>query len=55
MQVIALHFQLLFLKKTVKLARSKLNSIERKTSKALINTEISHKDFMAIKNEENKY
>ena len=28
------------------LARSKLNSIESKISKALINSEISHEDFM---------
>ena len=33
------------------LARSKLNSIESKTSEALINNEISHQDFMAIVNE----
>ena len=37
------------------LARSKLDSIESKTSKALINNEISHKDFMAIINEERNY
>ena len=37
------------------LARSKLNSIESKTSEALINNEISHEDFMAIINEEKKY
>ena len=37
------------------LARSKLNSIESKISEALINTEISHENFMAIKNEEKKY
>ena len=36
------------------LARSKLNSIESKISEALINNEISHKDFMNIINEENK-
>ena len=29
-------------------ARSKLNSIESKISEALINNEISHKDFMTI-------
>ena len=34
------------------LARSKLNSIESKISEALINTEISHKDFNTIINEE---
>ena len=37
------------------LARSKLNSIESKISKALINSEISHEDFETIINEENKY
>ena len=37
------------------LARSKLNSIESKISEALIDNEISHKDFMTITNEENKY
>ena len=36
--------------KTVMLARSKLNSIESKISKALINNEISHEDFMATIN-----
>ena len=41
--------------KIVLLARSKLNSIESKISEALINNEISHKDFMTITNEENKY
>ena len=37
------------------LARSKLNSIESIISEALINNEISHKDFMTILNEEKKY
>ena len=37
------------------LARSKLNSIESKISEALINNEISHEDFIAIINEEQKY
>ena len=37
------------------LARSKLNSIERKISEALINNKISHEDFMTILNEEKKY
>ena len=37
------------------LARSKLNSIEKKVSEALINSEISHKDFMVIINEEKNY
>ena len=36
------------------LARSKLNSIESKISKVLINSEISHEDFMK-KNNEKKY
>ena len=34
------------------LARSKLNSIESKVSKALINSEISQEKFMTIINEE---
>ena len=34
------------------LARSKLNSIEGKTSNALIDNEISHEDLMTILNEE---
>ena len=38
--------------KIVMLARIKLNSIESKTSEALINSEISHEDFMTILNEE---
>ena len=37
------------------LARSKLNSIESKISEALVNSEISHKDFMTIINGEKKY
>ena len=37
------------------LARSKLNSIESKVSEALVNSEISHEDFMVIINEEKKY
>ena len=37
------------------LARSKLYSIESKTSEALINNEINHEDFMTITNEEKKY
>ena len=41
--------------KIVMLARSKLNSIEGKTSNALIDNEISHEDFMTILNEEKKY
>ena len=41
--------------KIVMLARSKLNSIESKISKALTNNEISHEDYEAIINEEKKY
>ena len=41
--------------KIVMLARSKLNSIEGKISKALIDNEISHEDFETIINEEKKY
>ena len=41
--------------KIVMLAKSKLNSIESKTSEALINNEISHEDFMTSINEEKKY
>ena len=41
--------------KIVMLARSKLNSIERKISEALINNEISHEDFMIILNEQTKF
>ena len=37
------------------LARSKLNSMESKVSEALINSKISHEDFMVIINEEKKY
>ena len=37
------------------LARSKLNSIESKVSEALINSEITHEDFMIIINEEKNY
>ena len=37
------------------LARSKLNSIESKVSEALINSEISHEDFIVIINEDKKY
>ena len=39
----------------VMLARSKLNSIESKISKALIDNEISHEGLMTILNEEKKY
>ena len=41
--------------KIVMLARSKLNSIESKTSKALMDNEISYEDFQTIINEEKKY
>ena len=37
------------------LTRSKLNSVGGKISEALINNEISHKDFMTIMNEERNY
>ena len=37
------------------LARTKLNSIESKVSEALINSEISHEDFIIIINEEKNY
>ena len=39
----------------IMLARSKLNSIERKVSEALINSEISYEDCMIIINEEKNY
>ena len=39
----------------VMLARSKLNSIESKISEALINNQISQKDFVTIINEERNY
>ena len=37
------------------LARSKLNSIESKISKALTKNEISYEDFMTVVNEERNY
>ena len=37
------------------LARSKLNSIESKISEELINSQISHEDFMTIINKERNY
>ena len=40
--------------KIVMLARSKLNSIESKISKGLMNNQISHEDFEAIINQEKK-
>ena len=41
--------------KIVMLARSKLNSIESKIYKALMNNQISHEDFMTIVVEEKNY
>ena len=41
--------------KILTLARSKLNSIERKISETLENNEISHEDFTKIINEERNY
>ena len=41
--------------KVIMLARSKLNSIEKKVSETLINKEISNEDFMIIVNEEKNY
>ena len=40
--------------KIVMLARNKLNSIESKISKALMDNEISHEDFETVINEEKK-
>ena len=37
------------------LARSKLNSIETLTSKALLDYEVSHEEYQTIINEEEKY
>ena len=37
------------------LAKSKLNSIEALVSQALIDMEISHKEFVRILNEKDKY
>ena len=37
------------------LARRKLISLESKISKALINNEVSHEEFVTILNEEKKY
>ena len=42
-------------KNIVMLARSKLNSTERKISGVLINNQISHEDFMTITNEKRNY
>ena len=41
--------------KIIMLARSKLNSVESKVSEALINSDISHENFMIIINEEKNY
>ena len=41
--------------KIIMFARSKLNSIESKISKALVDNEISHEDFEIVVNEEKKY
>ena len=41
--------------KILMLARSKLNSTESKISEALIDNEISYKDFTTIINEEKDY
>ena len=41
--------------KIVMLARSKLDNIKSKISEALMNTQISHEDFMTIINEERNY
>ena len=41
--------------KIVMLARSKLNGIETLIYQALINSEISHEDFMTIINQERNY
>ena len=41
--------------KVVKLAKSKLKSIESKISEALINNKISHENFMTIINKERNY
>ena len=41
--------------KIIMLVRSNLNSIESKVYEAFINSEISHKDFMIIINEEKNY
>ena len=41
--------------KILMLARNKLNSIESKISKSLINNQVSHEDFITIINEERNY
>ena len=41
--------------KILMLAKSKLNSVETLISQALIDMEISHKEFVTILNEKNKY
>ena len=37
------------------LARSKLNTMKTKISEALINNQITHKDFITVINEERNY
>ena len=39
----------------LRLARIKLNSIERKVSEALINNEIRHEDFITVIDKERNY
>ena len=41
--------------KIIMMARSKLNSIESEISVRLINSEISHEEFMTFINEETEY
>ena len=41
--------------KIIMLARSKLDSVKSKISEALINNQISQKDFLTITNEERNY
>ena len=41
--------------KILMLVKSKLNSVETLISQALIDMEISHKEFVTILNEKNKY
>ena len=61
MQVLVFHFLLKTTRnkkkhdKIAMLAIGKLNNIESKIFEALINSEISHEDFMTIINEEKNY
>ena len=41
--------------KIIMLTKSKLNSIETRISRVLINMEISHEEFITILNEKDKY